>query len=157
MRKITRAAKDQENKLRADLRGVQRKFEAEQKYAEKVREEREDLRGFIKKQKLELECMTTKVKSLEEDAGRQAENLIKFKQDWTDTMQLAVEKCTRQYVHNLDSCFPGGTYIFSCDEKIQPDDAQPDGSSQESKGDTQGKMEAASVIDNDSVSVSGKN
>ena len=157
MRQITRAAKDQESKLRADLREVQRKLEAEQKYAEKVREEREDLRGFIKKQKLELECMTTKVKSLERDAGRQAENLIKFKQHWTDTMQRAVEKCTSQYVNNLDSCFPGGSYIFNCDANIQPGDAQPDGSSQESKGDTQGKMEAASVIDNDSVSVSEKN
>ena len=157
MRKVTRAAEHQEKRLRADLREVQRKLEEEKKYAEKVREEREDLRSVIKKQRLELDCMATKVKSLETDAERQAENLIQFKTHWTDTMQRAVEKCTRQYVVNLDSCFPGGTYIFSCDENIQPDDAQPDGASQKTKEDTQGKGGAGSDIDNDSVSVSEKN
>ena len=54
MRKITRAAKDQESRLRADLREVQRKLEGEQKYAEKVREEREELRQAVKRQKIEL-------------------------------------------------------------------------------------------------------
>ena len=158
MREITRAAKDQMSRLREDLREVQLKLEAEQKYAAKVREEREDLRGVIKKQRLELGSMEEKVKHLEAGAARQVEDLIKFKKDWTDTIQRAVEKCTAQYVENLDTCFPGGTYVFSCDEHDAPTDAQAEGSSQKSKEETQGKMEAASVIENDdSVSVSSKN
>ena len=102
--------------------------------------------------------MEEKVKTLEADAGRHAEELIKFKQHWTDTIQRAVEKCTRKYVDNLDSCFPGGTYEFSCDEHDAPADPQTEGSSQKSKEETQGKMEADGVVENDdSVSVSSKN
>ena len=158
MRKITRAARDQESRLRADLREAQRKLEAEQKYAEKVREEREDLRQAVKKQRVELGSMEEKIKNLEADAARQAEELIKFKRHWTDTIQRAVEGCTRKYVDNLDSCFPGGTYKFSCDEDDPPADSQAEGSSQKSKEATLGKMESASVVDNDdSVSVDSKN
>ena len=158
MRKITRAAKDQESRLRADLREAQRKLEAEEKYAQKVKEEREDLRQVVKRQKVELGTIEEKVKTLEADAGRQAEELIKFKRHWTDTIQRAVERCTRKYVDNLDSCFPGGTYKFSCDEDDPPADSQAEGSSQKSKEETSGKMEAASVVDNDdSVSVDSKN
>ena len=158
MREITRAAKEQMSRLRENLREVQRKLEAEQKYAEKVREEREDLRGVIKKQKLELGSMEEKVKHLEADADRQAEDLIKFEKHWTDTIQRAVEKCTAQYVENLDTCFPGGTYVFSCDEHDAPTDAQAEGSSQKSKEETQGKMEGDGVAGNDdSVSIDSKN
>ena len=158
MGKITRDAKDQMSRLRENLREVQRKLEAEQKYAEKVREEREDLRDVIKKQRLELGSMEEKVKHLEADAARQAEDLIKFKKHWTDTIQRAVEKCTAQYVENLDTCFPGGTYVFSCDEHDAPTDAQAEGSSQKSKEETQGKMEGDGVVGNDdSVSIDSKN
>ena len=158
MRKITRAARDQESRLRADLREAQRKLEAEQKYAEKVREERADLRQVVKKQRVELGSMEEKIKNLEADAARQGEELIKLKQQWTDTIQRAVEKCTRKYVDNLDSCFPGGTYEFSCGEDDPPADSLAEGSSQKSKEETSRKMEAASVVDNDdSVSVSSKN
>ena len=152
MREITRAAKDQMSRLRENLREVQLKLEAEQKYAEKVREEREELRGVIKKQRLELGSMEEKVKHLEADAARQAEDLIKFKKHWTDTIQRAVEKCTAQYVDNLDTCFPGGTYVFSCDEHDAPTDAQAEGSSQKSNEEAQGAIE-----NDDSVSVNSKN
>ena len=158
MRKITRAAKDQESRLRADLREAQRKLEAEEKYAQKVKEEREDLRQVVKRQKVELGTIEEKVKTLEADAGRQAEELIKFKQKWTDTIQRAVEKCTRKYVDNLDSCFPGGTYEFSCDEHDAPAVSQAEGSSQKSREEPPSRMEAASVVDNDdSVSVDSRN
>ena len=157
MRKITRAAKDQESRLRADLREAQRKLEAEEKYAQKVKEEREDLRQVVKRQKVELGTIEEKVKTLEADAGRQAEELIKFKQKWTDTIQRAVEKCTRKYVDSLDSCFPGGTYEFSCDEHDAPAVSQADGSSQKSREEPPSRMEAAGVVDNDdSVSVDSK-
>ena len=149
MRKITRAAKDQESRLRADLRESQRKLEAEQKYSEKVREEREDLRQAVKKQRVELGSMEEKIKNLEADAARQGEELIKFKQQWTDTIQRAVEKCTRKYVDNLDSCFPGGTYEFSCGEDDPPADSQAEKSNEEAPS----KMEVS--ID-DSASVSSK-
>ena len=158
MRKITRAARDQESRLRADLREAQRNLEAEQKYAEKVREEREDLRQAVKNQRVELGSMEEKIKNLEADAARQGEELIKFKQQWTDTIQRAVEKCTRKYVDNLDSCFPGGTYEFSCDEHDAPAESQAEGSSQKSKEETQGKMEGDGVVGNDdSVSIDSKN
>ena len=120
MRKITRAAKDQESRLRADLRAVQRKFEAEQKYAEKVREEREELRQVVKRQKVELGSMEAKVKTLEADVAKKTEDL---RVQVTDAIQREVEKCTRKYVESLDACFPGATYIFSCDEDDSPPDA----------------------------------
>ena len=86
---------------------------------------------------------------------------MKFKKHWTDTIQRAVEKCTAQYVDNLDTCFPGGTYVFSCDEHDAPTDAQAEGSSQKSKEETQGKMEGDGVAGNDdsvdSVSIDSKN
>ena len=116
------------------------------------------MRQVVKKQKVELGDMEEKVKAMEVEKGRQAEELVKFKQQWTDTIQRAVEKCTRKYVDNLDSCFPGGTYEFSCDEHDAPAESQAEGSSQKSKEETSGKMEAASVVDNDdSVSVDSKN
>ena len=158
MRKITKRATEQESRLRADLREVQRKLDAEEKYAQKVKEEREDLRQVVKRQKIELGSMDEKVKAMEAEKGRQAEELVKFKQHWTDTIQRAVEKCTRKYVDNLDSCFPGGTYEFSCDEHDAPAESQAEGSSQKSKEETHGKMEADGVVENDdSVSVNSKN
>ena len=158
MRKITRKAQAEESRLRADLREVQRKLDAEEKYAQKVKEEREDLRQVVKRQKIELGSMDEKVKAMEAEKGRQAEELVKFKQHWTDTIQRAVEKCTRKYVDNLDSCFPGGTYEFSCDEHDAPAESQAEGSSQKSKEETHGKMEADGVVENDdSVSVNSKN
>ena len=102
--------------------------------------------------------MDEKVTAMEADAGRQAEELVKFKQHWTDTIQRAVEKCTRKYVDNLDSCFPGGTYEFSCDEHDAPAAAQAEGLSQKSKKETQGKMEGDGVAGNDdSVSIDSNN
>ena len=120
MRKITRAAKDQESRLRADLREVQRKLEAEQKYAEKVREEREELRQAVKRHKVELGSMEAKVKTLEADVAKKTEDL---RVQVTDAIQREVEKCTRKYVESLDGCFPGATYIFECDEDDSPVDA----------------------------------
>ena len=117
MRKITRAAKDQESRLRADLREAQRKFEAEQKYAEKVREEREELRQVVKRQRVELGSMEAKVKTLEADVAKKTEDL---RVQVTDAIQREVEMCTRKYVESLDACFPGATYIFSCDGDDSP-------------------------------------
>ena len=156
LRRATRAAKEQESRLRADLREAQRKLDAEQKYAEKVREERVGLRQVVKRQKLDLGSMEEKVKALEADAGRQAEELIKFKQHWTDTIQRAVEKHTRKYIDNLDSCFPGATYAFSCDEHDdEPVGKQAEISSQQSKEEAPGKVEHDD--DGSTVSVSSKN
>ena len=160
MRKITRQAKDQESRLRADLREVQRKLDAEEKYAAKVKEEREDLRQVVKKQKVELGGMEEKVKTLEADAGRHAEELIKFKQHWTDTIQRAVEKCTRKYVDNLDSCFPGATYEFSCGEDDPPASAtQGEAASQASQNNAKHTVEPVDSVaaDYDGVSISSRN
>ena len=160
MRKITRQAKDQESRLRADLREVQRKLDAEEKYAQKVKEEREDLRQVVKKQKVELGGMEEKVKTLEADAGRHAEELIKFKQHWTDTIQRAVEKCTRKYVDNLDSCFPGATYEFSCGEDDPPASAkQGEAASQASQNNAKHTVEPVDSVaaDYDGVSISSRN
>ena len=101
MRKITRAAKEQESRLRADLREAQRKLDAEENYAQKVKAEREELKQVVKRQRVEIGTMEEKVKTLEADASRQADELIKFKQQWTDTIQRAVEKL----VSSLDDVF----------------------------------------------------
>ena len=115
MRKITRAAKEQESRLRADLREAQRKLDAEENYAQKVKAEREELKQVVKRQRIEIETTEEKVKTLEADASRHADELIKIKQQWTDTIQRAVEKCVQTFVVKLDDCFPGGTYEFEYD------------------------------------------
>ena len=151
MRKITRAAKDQESKLRADLREAQRKFDAEQKYAEKVREEREELRREVKRQKIELESMEEKVKTLEADVAKTSDDL---RIHVTDAIQREVEKCTRKYVDSLDSCFPGATFIFSCDEGDSPADADHgDAASQQTQNSAKQRLESAgSAADNENLS-----
>ena len=151
MRKITRAAKEQESRLRADLREAQRKLDAEENYAQKVKAEREELKQVVKRQRVEIGTMEEKVKTLEADASRQADELIKFKQQWTDTIQRAVEKCVQKFVVKLDDCFPGGTYEFelSYDEHHPPADSQAEKSNEEAPS----KMEVS--ID-DSASVSSK-
>ena len=159
MRQITRAAKNQENRLRADLREVQRKLEAEHKYAEKVRGEREELRQVIqvmKKQKLDFDDMEAKVKTLEADADKQAEDL---KVQVTDAIQRAVERCTRKYVDSLDSCFPGATYIFSCEEDDPRSDARhSEAASQDFQSSVAQKMTlTSSAVADDDLSVSSKN
>ena len=151
MRKITRAAKDQESRLRADLREVQRKFEAEQKYAEKVREEREELRQVVKRQKVELGSMEAKVKTLEADVAKKTEDL---RVQVTDAIQREVEKCTRKYVESLDACFPGATYIFSCDEDDSPANADHgEAASQHTQNSAKPRLEsAASAADGEDES-----
>ena len=148
MRKITHAAKDQESRLRADLQEMQRKLEAEQKYADKVREEREELRQSVKRQKLELGSMEVKIKALEADASKKTEGL---RVQVIDAIQRSVEKCTRKYVDNLDDCFPSATYIFSCDESNSPADAdQGEAASQQTQSSVKRRIEAAdSVADNE--------
>ena len=152
---MTRAAKDQEGRLRADLREVQRKLEAEQRYAEKVREEREELRQVIKRQKVWLDNMDAKVKTLEAEAAKESEDL---RIQVTDAIQRAVERCTRKYLDNLDSCFPGATYIFSPDEDDPlADTHQGKAASQDSQNNAKRKMEHVdSVAADDEVSVSSK-
>ena len=147
MRKISRAAKDQESRLRADLREMQCKLEVEQKYAEKVREEREELRQAVKRQKLELGSMEVKIKALEADASKKTEGL---RVQVIDAIQRSVEKCTRKYVDSLDNCFPSGTYIFTCDEGDSPADAdQGEAASQQTQNSAKKRIESANSAADD--------
>ena len=95
--------------------------------------------------------MGAKVKTLEADLAKKTEDL---RVQVTDAIQREVEKCTRKYVDSLDRCFPGATYIFSCDEDESPADADHgEAASRETQNSAKQKLaSAASAADNEDES-----